>query len=323
MATWLITGATGFLGRHVLGALGNELERAGRSGDSIIVLGRHRPPGWPEQAFVMADLDKPDRLREAIRSIEPDHVIHTAGRTPPAPDEELYRGNFWATIRLLNALRTLNRRVRVTLAGSAAELGQVPPSDLPVDESYPCGPIEAYGRSKWLATIAGMAEKPPLEVVIGRVFNPVGPGLPPTQAFGEFAAGLLAPGADPLPLLVGNLDARRDFVDVRDAARALVALAEHGQAGSVYHVGSGESRPVGEGLDRLIALSGRAVKLIVDPRRLARKGPSDSRADINRITSHTPWRPSIPFEQSLADLWKDAKETSSVRAREAAAAPAA
>jgi nucleoside-diphosphate-sugar epimerase len=196
-------------------------------------------------------------------------------------------------------LRTLNRRVRVTMAGSAAELGQVPPSDLPVDESYPCSPIEAYGRSKWLTTIAGMAEKPPLEVVIGRVFNPVGPGLPPTQAFGEFAAGLLAPAADPLPLLVGNLDARRDFVDVRDAARALVALAEHGQAGSVYHVGSGVSRPVGEGLDRLIALSGRTAKLIVDPRRLARKGPSDSRADINRITSHTPWRPSIAFEKSL------------------------
>jgi nucleoside-diphosphate-sugar epimerase len=323
MATWLITGATGFLGRHVLGVLGQELERTGRCGDTIIVLGRHRPPGWPEQAFVSADFDEPDRLREAIRSIEPDHVIHTAGRTPPAPDEELYRGNFWATIRLLNALRTLNRRVRVTLAGSAAELGSVPPSDLPVDESYPCNPIEAYGRSKWLATIAGLAEKPPLEVMIARMFNPVGPGMPPTQAFGEFAAGLLAPASDPLPLFVGNFDARRDFLDVRDAARAMVALAEYGQAGSVYHVGSGVSRPVGEGLDRLIGLSGRAVKLIVDPRRHARKGPSDSRADIRRITTHTQWTPSIPFEQSLADLWQEATETSSVRARDAATAPAA
>ncbi len=323
MATWLITGATGFLGRHVLSALGHELEQTGRSGDSIIVLGRHRPPGWPEEAFVTADFDQPDRLREAISFIGPDHVIHTAGRTPPAPDEELYRGNFWATIRLLNALRTLNRRVRVTLAGSAAELGQVPPSDLPVDESYPCSPIEAYGRSKWLATIAGIAEKPPLEVVIGRVFNPVGPGLPSSQAYGEFAAGLLATASDPLPLLVGNLEARRDFLDVRDAARALVALAEHGQAGSVYHIGSGQSRPVGEGLDRLIALSGRTVKLIVDPRRLARNGPSDSRADINRITAHTPWKPAIPFEQSVDDLWQEAKETSSVRARDAVAAPAA
>ena len=323
MATWLITGGTGFLGRHVLGALEEELERTGRSSDAIIVLGRHRPPGWPEHAFVKADLDEPDRLRETIRSIEPDHVVHTAGRTPPAPDEELYRANFWATIRLLNALRTLNRRVRVTLAGSAAELGQVPPSDLPVDESYPCSPIEAYGRSKWLATIAGMAEKPPLEVVIARVFNPVGPGLPPTQAFGEFAAGLLAPSADPLPLFVGNLDARRDFVDVRDAARALIAVAKEGRAGSVYHVGSGQSRPVGEGLDRLIGLSERTVKVIIDPRRHARKGPSDSRADISRITTHTPWRPSISFDQSLADLWQEAKETASVQARDAAAAPAA
>src|SRR5262249_34330010 len=153
----------------------------------------------------------------------------------------------------------------------------------------------------------------PVEVVIARVFNPVGPGIPPTQAFGEFAAGLLDPAADPLPLFVGNLDARRDFIDVRDAARAMVALAEHGQAGSVYHVGSGVSRPVSEGLDRLIGLSGRTVKVIVDPRRHARKGPSDSRADIKRITTLTEWRPSVSFEQSIADLWQEAKETASVR----------
>ena len=77
-------------------------------------------------------------LREAIQKVVPDHVVHTAGHTPPAPDEQLYRSNFWSTIRLLKALRGLNRRVRVTLAGSAAELGAVPPSALPVDESYPC-----------------------------------------------------------------------------------------------------------------------------------------------------------------------------------------
>jgi GDP-4-dehydro-6-deoxy-D-mannose reductase len=290
----------------LLDVLGPELQRAGRSADTVTVLGRHCPPGWPASAFVTADFDDPDGFRLAIRSIAPDHVIHMAGKTPPAPDEELYRSNFWSTIRVLNTLRTLSRPVKITLAGSAAEVGSVPASDLPVDESYPCCPIEAYGRSKWLATIAGLAEKPPLEVVIARVFNPVGPGMPPTQAFGEFAAQLLVPTADPLPVVVGNLDARRDFVDARDVAHALVAVSLRGHAGTIYHVGTGQSRPVRDGLDRLIQLSGRSVKVCVDPRRYTKKGPSDSRADIRRIRAHTGWSPSISFDQSMADLWEDA-----------------
>jgi nucleoside-diphosphate-sugar epimerase len=305
MTTWLITGATGFLGRHVLGALDAELAKTERLADRVYVLGRRCPGGWPEERFVRADLDDPEGLREAIRRIAPDQVIHTAGRTLPAADDDLYRSNFWATIRLFNALRSLNRPVRVTLAGSAAELGAVPASELPVAETRSCNPNDAYGRSKWMATVAGLAERPPLEVSVARVFNPIGPGLPQTQAFGEFAAQLLAQGAEPLPLLVGNLEIRRDFIDVRDVARAMVAVALRGRSRLVYHVGTGQSRPVGDGLNTLIHLSGRSVKLCIDPRRGHRKAPVDSRANISRIMDHTGWTPTIPFEQSIHDLWKE------------------
>jgi GDP-4-dehydro-6-deoxy-D-mannose reductase len=307
MATWLITGPTGFLGRYVLDVLHSELLREGRSSDAVVALGRRCPAGWPEHSFVRADLDDPIGLGDAIKTVVPDHVIHTAGKTPPAQDDEFYQSNFWGMIRLMNALRGLNQRVRVTLAGSAAELGAVPPLALPVDESYPCAPLDAYGRSKQLATIAALAERPPLEVAVGRVFNPIGPGLPTTQAFGEFATRLTADLADPLPLVVGNLEVRRDFVDVRDVARALVAISLRGQPRLVYHVGSGQSRSVGEGLDLLVKLSGRSVKLCIDPRLHLRKGPVDSRANIRRIFAHTGWSPSISFEQSLADLWNNSR----------------
>ncbi|MBV8488555.1 MAG: NAD-dependent epimerase/dehydratase family protein [Planctomycetaceae bacterium] len=305
MACWLITGATGFVGRHVLELLKHELKREQRTDDEIVVLGRRRPPGWPEERFVAADLAKPETLGRAVKTVLPDYVIHTAGRTPPAADEVLLQANFWGTIQLLKALRGLNRRVKVTLAGSAAELGPVPPAKLPVSESYPPDPVDAYGRSKHLATIAALAEWPPLEVSVARVFNPVGPGMPPTQAFGEFATQLLAPGADPLPLLVGELETKRDFIDVRDVARALIALALRGQSGLAYHVGSGVSRSVREGLELLLRQSGRTVRLCVDPHRRERKGPVDSRADIRRITQHTGWLPEISLEQSLADFWHE------------------
>ena len=85
--------------------------------------------------------------------------------------------------------------------------GLVDPEFLPVNETFKGYPREAYGRSKWLATSAGLAERLPLEVVVARVFNPIGPGTPPTQAFGRFADRLTDPDADPLNLVVGDLDA--------------------------------------------------------------------------------------------------------------------
>jgi GDP-4-dehydro-6-deoxy-D-mannose reductase len=307
MSVWLVTGGTGFLGRHVVEALQSRVEDQSYSETELIVLGRRRPASWPEHAFVTADLNDRVGLRHVIGRIAPDYVIHTAGRTPPATDEELYRANFWATTHLLGTLRSFNKPIRVVLSGSAAELGPVDPADLPVNELQPCHPVDAYGRSKWLATLRGLAECAPLEVVVARVFNPIGPGLPPTQAFGRFAARLGEPDSDPLCLTVGDLEARRDFIDVRDVARAMIALALRGHSGQVYHIGTGQSRRVGEGLDRLIRLSGRSVELGVDPSIPNRRGPTDSCAAIGRIIDHTGWRPSIPWEASLADLWDEVR----------------
>ncbi len=301
MATCLITGATGFVGRHVLDLVLADPTALGC--DRAVALGRREPDGVVDSAFVSADLDQVPGLRSAIHRIQPDVVLHTAGRTPPAANEELYRGNFWGTIHLLAALRTLEKPVRVVLLGSAAELGPVPIARLPVDESYPCLPVEAYGRGKYLATLAGLAERPPLEVAVARVFNPIGPFAPPTQALGRFARLLAEPGREPIELTTGDLSARRDFIDVRDVAAAMVAIARQGRAGTVYHVGTGCSRPVGEGLKRLIELSGRSAR-VREEIAGERSTPADSRANASRLMEQTGWRPRISFDQSLTDLWQ-------------------
>jgi nucleoside-diphosphate-sugar epimerase len=141
--------------------------------------------------------------------------------------------------------------------------------------------------------------------MVARVFNPIGPGTPPTQAFGRFADRLTDPDADPLCLVVGDLEARRDFIDVRDVARAMISLALHGHPGLAYNVGTGRSRTVAEGLERLIQLSGRTVRVSVDSALKGRRGPVDSRANIDRIMTHTDWEPTISWEQSLDDLWRE------------------
>jgi GDP-4-dehydro-6-deoxy-D-mannose reductase len=294
MPVWLITGGSGFLGRHLL-------ERLGSEGVEPVAIGRRRPLSG---SFVPVDLDDPSSLARVVDRTAPDVVVHLAGRTPPAPAEDCYRSNTMATVHLLDALRASNRVCRVVLVGSAAELGPVPVEDLPVAESYPCRPVDPYGLSKWLASAAGLAARPPLEVIIARVFNPIGPGLPESQALGRFAKEL-ATGTGPLRLTVGDLDARRDFIDARDVAGALFALADRGQPGRIYHVGTGRSHRVGDGLDRLIALSGREVVVETDPALVRRRGPSDSRADVRRIAGEVGWSAAIPWERSLRDLWTD------------------
>ncbi len=308
MAVWLVTGGSGFVGRQVLGALRDGAGRFAVRDDKVVVLGRQCPPNWTG-AFSAVDLQDATQTRVAVEQISPDVVIHTAGRTPPAPDEVLYRINFWATVHLLSALRSLRKTIRVVLSGSAAELGPVDEARLPVSESYPCDPMTAYGRSKWLATKSGLSERSPLEVMVARVFNPIGPGTPATQALGQFASRLVESGRDPVELIVGDLDSRRDFIDVRDVAQAMVALATRGNAGMVYHVGTGQSHRVGDGLNRLVQLGGCDVRLSVDPALCNRRGPVDSRADITRITAHTGWRPQISWDDSLVDLWNSAQAT--------------
>lgn len=292
---WLVTGGSGFLGRWVLSAL---------RGAEVVALGRRCPEGWERTRFVEADLEDRARLNEVIGRLRPQRVLHLAGATPPASVEKMYRANVLGTDRLLGVLRETGRPTKIVLVGSAAELGPVPEDGLPVDEGVECRPLAGYGLSKWAAGYLGRMAEPPLEVVSARVFNPIGPGLPPNQAFGRFARLLASPGLDPLRMAVGDLTGRRDFIDVRDVARAVVRLAELGRAGEIYHVGTGRSWSVREGLDRLIALSGRRVEIEI--RSVARQtGPADSRADISKIRRDTGWSPEISFEQGLQDLWLD------------------
>jgi GDP-4-dehydro-6-deoxy-D-mannose reductase len=152
-----------------------------------------------------------------------------------------------------------------------------------------------------MATIAGLAARPPVEVIIARVFNPIGPGTPDNHALGRFAAELARPEVE--SLTVGSLEPRRDFVDVRDVARALVALADRGMGGTIYHVGTGNSHRVVDGLNHLLRRCDRRVAVVQDPKLAANPGPLDSRAAIARIVEHTGWRPEISWEQSLNDLW--------------------
>ena len=296
---WLVTGARGFLGRWIV----DFLRRSGRLAVGLSRIAQVSG-GW-----ITGDLGEPGSIERVLATLEPSVVIHCAGKTPPASQEAFTSANMTCTANLVAALEAWGEPVRLVAAGSASELGPVAEADLPANEDIVPQPVDGYGRSKLKATETVIQARSPVEGIVGRVFNPIGPGLPSSQAFGRFAAELRRPGVDPLDLEVGDVTAKRDFVDVRDAAAALVLLAERGRPGAIYHIGTGESRTVSDGLNRLIALSGRDVRIRENPD-LARPGPLDSRADSRRLCADTGWSPTVPFERSLADLFLHEEEQS-------------
>lgn len=278
---WLLTGASGFLGRHARAAL-NRKAGPGAEVRSLSRFGESEDP-----RALKADLAELDQVFRAVGEADPDVVLHLAGRTPPADADELFRANVLGLRNLLAALRRLGKPVRLVVAGSAAELDPEP---------------RPYAASKLQATEIALTAGPPIDAIVARVFNPIGPGLPAGQAFGRFARLLASPGLDPVRLEVGDLEGRRDFVDARDVVEALIALALRGHPGRTYQVGTGVSRRVGDGLDRLIALSGRRVEVVPSSELVPPRGVAESRAEIGPILDETGWRPRIAWETSLADL---------------------
>jgi GDP-4-dehydro-6-deoxy-D-mannose reductase len=292
MPKWLITGGSGFLGRHLVSKLGNQAE--------LILISRNHADRSHQ-----ADLLDPKSLIEVLDLHKPEVIFHLAGQILPADTSSLDLANRQATVNLVEALAKLGRPVRLIATGSAAELGHVPDHNLPVGEDYPPCPVTDYGRSKLAATLAVLSAPKPIQPVVARIFNPIGPAMPASQSLGRFAS-LLANGNGPLTLETGDLAPKRDFLDVRDVADALLTLAASSATG-LFHVGAGQSHSVRQGLEHLIIRSQRQVTLKTDPTRAT--GPLDSVADITRIRSETGWIPTTPFTQSLDDLWEATLES--------------
>lgn len=296
---WLVTGSNGFLGRAVMDQL------SGRTEIDLIRFVRPDHPSAGKQGTIAADIDSPDDISKQLLTVQPDVVLHLAGRTPPATEQELEKANEGLTRKLLHGLAKLDKPVRFIHAGSAAELGEVPVEKLPVDETYVPKPVTPYGKSKWAAAQLVLNTGSNITPVVARIFNIIGPGQATTQAFGRYASDLLRHvGSETLELKAMGLGHKRDFIDIRDAAGALILLADIPGAKGIYNVGTGQSRAVVEGVEILIRLSGKKVQ-IVDSAVLQAHGPTDSRADISKITAETGWRPLITMQQSLTDFWND------------------
>jgi NDP-hexose 4-ketoreductase len=282
----LVIGATGFLGRHVHTALtadGWHVQSASRTSGIDL-----RPEGSARLAAVLAEH-------------RPHAVINCAGAVAGDP-AELIAANTTGPTVLVRAMRLDAPDARLVHLGSAAEYGVCVP-DTPVTEEQVPRPVGVYGVSKLAGTQAvQLARTDGLDAVVLRVFNPVGPGAPPTSLPGRLVAEFADPGDT---IRLGPLDAVRDFVDARDVAAAvLAAVTAPVVATPVLNVGGGRGMPVRALVSTLVGIAGFTGTITESANGSARSADVPwQEADITAIDRELGWRPRTSLAASLAALW--------------------
>jgi GDP-4-dehydro-6-deoxy-D-mannose reductase len=314
----LITGVGGFAGRHLarlLLARGDEVYGTVRDAKSRAAVAASLP-GLGEERLRCADVGEAGSLADTIRALEPDAVVHLAGLTfvPDSHDhpEGFFRVNVLGLIHLLAAVRRHRPSCRVLSIGSADGYGAVEPGDLPIDERCPLRPLSPYGASKAAADLAAYqwARAYGLDVVRLRPFNHIGPGQRADFVCPDFARQLAAieRGEKEPRVEVGNLDAVRDFTDVRDVVAAYAAALDRGGRGEAYNVCSGSGHSIRDLLSTLIELSGRAVEIRVAHERLRPVEVPAIIGSFDRLRRDTGWSPRIEWRRTLADVLAERRE---------------
>jgi GDP-4-dehydro-6-deoxy-D-mannose reductase len=306
----MVTGAGGFVAGHLVEFLHAEHP-------ATELFGVVRPHGSaPRTAGITvfeAELNDPASIEPVLDAVAPDRIVHLAGQSSVHqswidPGGTL-RTNILGIVHLLDAVRRRGLRPDVLVVGSAEEYGMVTPAELPLREDLPLRPSSPYAVSKVAQGLLALAYGPAggMRVLRTRTFHHTGPGRGETFAESSFARQIaeIEAGKRAPVIHVGNLEAVRDYTDVRDVVRAYWALLDGGTAGEVYNVCSGQGRRIHELLDLLLADSGAKVEVRVDKDRLR---PSDVPAlvgDPRRLREATGWEPRVPLEESLRDLLHD------------------
>jgi len=317
----LITGIAGFAGSHLaeeLAGTGWEvtgIEKAGVSQDNLAgVAGRVR--------VLECDILAPRKVERIIREVRPDAVFHLAAVTfvPGAEDapQTAVDVNVKGSFNVLEGCRREAPAARVLLISSAEVYGKASPEAMPLGEERPPAPAGVYALTKLCAEEAAFyyARAYSLACIVLRPFNHIGPRQGPafvTSAFARQIAEIEAGKRKPV-LEVGNLEAARDFTDVRDVARAYRLAAERCTAGGVFNVCSGRAYVIREILQKMLSMADADIEVRQDPARLRRSDVPLTIGDRSRLSEATGWEPENDIDRTLRDIlhyWRERAERTS------------
>lgn len=308
----LITGVTGFAGRHLAahclerGAEVHGAVREGRAGAA--------PAGVSAHEVALSD---PERVRDLLDRVAPDRIFHLAGAASVGRsfDDALaaWDGNVGTTVGLLEALRASGAAVRTLVVTSGEVYGLVPVDRLPADADTPLRPASPYGASKAAADLAALQyrQSEGLPILRVRAFNHIGPGQDPRFVLPNVARQIARAereGRSEVVVKVGNVDTRRDFTDVRDMVRAYRLLADAGDPDTLYLACSGRSLPVRDLVEGIAPLARLDARVESDPS-LRRAGEQpDLYGDNSALARDTGWSPRVPLTTTLRDTLEHWRE---------------
>lgn len=307
----LITGITGFVGSHLAEQLLSqkvyEVIGTYRSDASLAEFKKQNQ----QIRFKKVDLNDVAAVEEVILSEKPDYIYHLAAQASPAKSfsnpVETITNNIVSEFSILDTLRKHKlENVRVLIISTGEIYGIVTPADIPVDEETPLRPTTPYAVSKiaqdYLSLQYHLSYK--IDAVRVRPYNHIGPGQKEGFVVSDFAkqiAEIEAGKKEPV-LSVGNLDAGRDFTDVRDMVRAYELALQKGKSGDVYNIGSGKSHKISEVLQTLLSFSKTNITVKVDPNKFRPIDVPKIVCDYQKFHKLTGWEPEIPFERTLQDI---------------------
>lgn len=305
----LVTGASGFVGSKLLVRLALEFPKASIDG---LCLHRAGISGSPQINFRKADLVHDD-LQRLLKDAQPDVVVHLAAQSSVqqaiGAGGDTFRNNLTGSMRLIDAVATAVPQA-VFVHASTGEIYGTGFKEHPfASEETSIFPTNAYTRSKAAVEYALQDLLPPeARIVVLRPFNHFGPGQDERFVVASFAAQLarIELGLTPPVLMVGNLEARRDFMDVRDMLDAYIAAIGLGLRSKpgfhLYNVASGEDRTIQSVLNDLLAESSVRPEVKQDQARMRASDIPRAAGDPRRFQLATGWSIRTPWKQSIKDV---------------------
>lgn len=306
----LITGGSGFAGSHLAEALSSDDK------NEIHITHFGSPQEFlkkiiNEECFHSVDLTNQQATFDLIKNGQFEQIYHLAAFSKVAGDSEAYKktldNNTTLSYNLLEAVKQFSPQTKLLIVGSGLVYKR---TDQAIDENQTLGPENPYAVSKIIQEMLAYSyyRAYQLPIIIARPFNHIGERQSLGFAIPDFCEQIIKiEKGESNEIFVGNLEAKRDFTDVKDVVKAYILLMNKGQIGEIYNVGHNQAYSIKEMLEKLLNFSSKKIVIKIDANKYR---PIDNPlilANINKIKA-LGWQPSIPIETTLKRIfnwWKE------------------
>jgi len=315
----LIIGITGFAGTYLYQLLGRK--------ENISLFGTFRhstknrniADNFNKVTLLECDINDIYSVEKVLSEVQPDIIFHFASYVSVFSSFKnllpTFQTNIIGTANLLEGVKKIVPEVKILIPGSAEEYGKVPMDKMPIKEDYPLNPVNPYAISKKVQEEIGLYyfKTFGLNIYFTRTFHYTGSGQPLGFVCSDIVKQVVdAEKGKIKSIKVGNLEAKRDFTDIRDVVKAYWAVINTGKAGEVYNVCSGKSIKIQEILDKLIKFSEKDILVEIDENKLRPSDVPDFVGNNMKLKS-IGWMPQYTIEDSLIELlewWRHEVRTS-------------